>query len=101
MTHYPGRAENKAKVSPQGGEDGWWVGGGGVGGWQVAERRLWYSRRHAVGSAGEVQSAVRGSIAGGADTTRPRDDGRDEGWKRKLTRSEPDTEGIYYNLKWE
>lgn len=38
---------------------------------------------------------------GGTDTTRPGDDECDEGRKRKLTESEPDAEGIYYNLKWE
>lgn len=91
MTHYPRRAENEAQVPVGKGERR----GGGA----VAEKRLSSCPRR--GSAGEVLGAVRGSIAGGTDTTRPRDDERDEGRKRKLTRSEPDTEGIYYNLKRE
>lgn len=51
------------------------------------------------GSAGELLCIVRGSIAGGTDTTCPRDNECDEGRKRKLTISEPDAEGVYCHLK--
>ena len=44
---------------------------------------------------------MRGSVAGGTVTTRPRDNEGDEGRKRKRTKSKPDTEGIFYNLKRE
>lgn len=90
MTHCPRRAEDEAQVSCP----GW----GGPGGWQKEGSPA--GRRPSRGSA-EVLCEARGSTEGGTDTTRPRDDERDEEWKRKLTRSEPDAEGIYYNLKWE
>lgn len=44
---------------------------------------------------------MRGSVAGGTDTTCPRDNECDEGGKRKHTKSKPDAEGFYCNLKWE
>lgn len=44
---------------------------------------------------------VQGSVAGGTVTTGPRDTECDEGRKRKRTKSKPDTEGIFYNLKRE
>lgn len=67
-------------------------------GWLVGER--WLSAVGGTPGALQKSRAQCGSIAGGTDPTCPRDSGRDEGRKRKLTRSEPDTEGIYYNLKW-
>ena len=40
-------------------------------------------------------------MAGGTDTTCPRDNECDEGRKRKRTKSKPDAEGICCNLKRE
>lgn len=67
------------------GKTGGWEKEGSPAGWRLCRRAS--------------QHVVRGSAAGGTDTTRPRDNERDEGRKRKLTESKPDA-GVYYNLKW-